>query len=103
MSQDLIFTTITRFGTVLFIIYTVSVLLSVYRYIMRVAAYHEARAHALQLATLHDEKHVKRFAQIAIILAAEKIDFGKPPATPVEQLVELLKTVKAATEKGHDA
>lgn len=99
MSQDLIFTAITRFGTVLFIVYTIGVLLNVYRYVMRMAAYHEARAHALILASTHDEKHAKRFALMATVLAAEKIDFGKAPATPVEQLIELLKTAKTTVDK----
>jgi hypothetical protein len=95
----LLYTAITRFGTVLFIIYTVSVLLNVFRYIMRLAAYHEARADAIILAMETGTLHAENFAEFVSSLNAEKIEFGKEPTTPLENAVELIKAVGEAAKK----
>jgi hypothetical protein len=98
--MQLLYTAITRFGTILFIIYIISVLLHVFRYVMRLAAYHDARAQALLLAVNLGVSKAKPFADYAAVLAAEKIPFGDEPSTPLESATELLKaaaeTVKPA-------
>lgn len=95
MRDELVFTAITRFGTVLFTIYIISVLLNVFRYVMRIAAYYEARAQALSLTVVLNEKHATLFAELAATLSAEKIDFGNEPPTPTQQAIELLKVAKS--------
>jgi hypothetical protein len=86
------------------LIYAVSVLLNVFRYVMKLSAFCQARANALSLALELDEKEIESFKELAQILAAERIDFGKEPATPVENVIELLKASKDAannvTKKG---
>jgi hypothetical protein len=91
---QLLFTAITRFGTGLFTIYAISVLLNVFRYVMRLAAYYDARAQALLLATELGESKAKAFADYAAVLGAEKISFGKEPSTPLESAVDLLRAAK---------
>src|SRR5580704_16474191 len=93
-NQQLIFTAITRFGTVVFIIYAVAVLLNVFRYVMKLAAYYEARAHALMLTKELGKDGTDALHKYAEILAAEKVDFGKEPSTPAENLIDLLKASK---------
>ena len=93
-ASQLIITTITRFGTVLFIVYTVSILLNVYRYVMRLAAYYDARADALWLMQTFEDGHAKRYQMLVDALNAEKIDFGKPPTTPLQHVIDLAKSIK---------
>ncbi|MGZ4963753.1 MAG: hypothetical protein ACXWIU_09565 [Limisphaerales bacterium] len=93
MDSQLVITTITRFGTILFIVFTISVFLHVYRYLMRLAAYTHARADALDLMANFSDADAKRFHQFAKALNAEQIDFGKTPNTPPEQIVELVKVI----------
>jgi len=92
--SQLILTNITRFGTILFIIYTVSILLNVYRYIMKMAAYYEARADALLLMDSYDDNSSARYKSFVESLNAESIDFGKNPSTPIQQVIDIAKAFK---------
>jgi len=94
IDTEFLYTAITRFGTVLFIVYAIGIMLNVYRYVMKMAAYHDARADALQLMHDRDDKEATRFAKFAESLDAEKIDFGKSPKTPMHQIVDLAKAIK---------
>ena len=92
--STLLLTNITRFGTILFIIYTVGVLLNVYRYLMRLAAYHEARADALILMHNYSTEDAERYQKFVDSLNAEKIDFGKEQKAPIAQVLEIAKAFK---------
>lgn len=91
-NQQLLFflsTTATRLGSVLLLIFLVQILLSVYRYSIRLVSYYEARADAL---LLYDGSNAEQLQTLVAVLAAERIEFGKSPSTPVEQAAELLKS-----------
>ena len=88
-----LYTAITRFGTILFVIYMVSVFLSVFRYVMRLAAYYESRAHAIMIAMEMRELNSRQLPDYVACLAGERVEFGKDPSTPIESGVEMVKAV----------
>jgi len=90
-TQRLLFTTITRFGALTLVIYAASVLLHVFRYLMKLAAFARFRANALRQARELTLRQVDLYKRISEILAVEKIDFGKEPITPTENLVDLVR------------
>ena len=92
--DTLVWTAITRFGTILFIVYTISILLNLYRYTMRMSAYYESRAESLSLMTEFGDAEAKRFQMFVDALAAERVDFGKQPTTPIEQVMEAARSLR---------
>jgi hypothetical protein len=86
----------TRIGTVLLLIFLVQILVSLYRYTMKLSAFYNARADALDLLryyALTDLENISRF------LAADFVDFGKLPASPSQNAVELAKEVLSKQAK----
>ena len=94
MNGDLLYTSITRFGTLAFLVFVVVVLLRVYQYLMRLAAYYDSRADALELMVVGTKEQAELFLQFSTVLSADKIDFGPPVATPMESLAEVFKSAK---------
>ncbi len=76
-------------------IFLSQILLNLYRYSMRAAAFADGRADALELSG--DDGHSSRhFREVAPVLAGEELDFGKGPQSPVDQLVDLAKGLSNA-------
>jgi hypothetical protein len=94
MSINELVPTITRFGTALFLIFAISVLLNIFKYLMRLAAYHDARADALELCRYFEAPDIERLSCLAKVLNAETLDFGKAPDTPLKQVIEIAKVFK---------
>ena len=84
-------TNITRFGTIILVIFLVSILVPLYRYNIRLAAYYDARADAIALMG-GSNITAARFTEFADALTPSH-DFGKAPATPTQQVVDLAKTI----------
>lgn len=84
--------TSTRVGSVLLLIFLVQILLSVYRYSIRMVSYYEARADAL---LLYEGKDAEQFQLFVTTLSADKVEFGKAPQSPADQAIELIKSVSA--------
>jgi hypothetical protein len=84
-------TSVTRFGLLAVIGFFVSILVSLYRYNIRLAGFYVARADALRL--LGPEITVSDFALVVTALSPT-VEFGKAPQPPVGQLIDLLKTAK---------
>jgi hypothetical protein len=98
---QIIQTNVTRFGTIIMIIFLVSILTPLYRYNLRLASYYEARADALILM----ETKLRSAGFIKLVGAlTPTLDFGKAPPTPIEQLVQLVQgagpKVKSAGKAG---
>ncbi|MDR3401110.1 MAG: hypothetical protein P4L99_01325 [Chthoniobacter sp.] len=93
-----IHTSITRFGILLVIIYLVKILFGVTRYVMRLGAYAGARREALLLTQVLTEDQIEAMGLLAEILAAEKLDMGNEPTTPIEQLTKVLEAARAVTK-----
>jgi len=81
---------ITRFGTVFFLVFILSILISLYRYILKLSAFYESRGDALMLTFLFRNVDADRFEKLVGSMMAENIDF-KQPSTPIQQLVQLKK------------
>lgn len=89
----LIQTSITRFGVLAVIGFLVSILVSLYRYNIRLAAFYTARADVLRLCG--EQTTVTDFALMAAALSPQ-LEFGKAPQPPISQLADLVKSMKDA-------
>ena len=87
----LVQTNVTRFGTIILVIFLVSILVPLYRYNVRLGAYYDARADALALMG-GSNITAARFTEFADALTPSH-DFGKAPATPAQQVIELAKAI----------
>lgn len=95
---QLVQTNITRFGTIVMIIFLVSILTPLYRYNIRLATYYDARGDVLQL--LDTKLSAVGFVELSQALTPS-FDFGKAPATPMDQAIELARQILGA--KGAEA
>jgi hypothetical protein len=86
----------TRIGSVLILIFLVQILVNLYRYNIRLAAYYDARADALQLVGSKDEKTLNEYVKV---LSPETFDFGKQPRSPADNVMDLLKEVLSGKSK----
>lgn len=93
----LIQTNITRFGSLIIMIFVVGLLMSLYRYCMRLSAFYDARADALRL---HDKKgfYIDQFKKAADAMTPTT-DFGKQPSHPSQHAVELTKELMKKSGK----
>ena len=83
-------TNITRFGPMLIILFFVSILINLYRYDMRLAAYYDARADALRLCG--SDLDIDVFTELTSSLSPDLHDIGKPPKLPTDYLIDVAKT-----------
>ena len=68
---------------------------------MRVAAFYEARADALQIASEVDALSLQ---ELVDALSADKVDFGKAPVPPSQAVFNAVKSaLEKATEVGIEA
>jgi hypothetical protein len=88
----LIQTSITRFGLLAVIGFFVALLVSLYRYNVRLAAYYMARADFFRI--FGDDALTTSETSAIMTALTPGIEFGKIPATPAMQILELLKSAK---------
>ncbi|UWU80412.1 hypothetical protein N2603_18660 [Bradyrhizobium huanghuaihaiense] len=84
-------TSITRFGLLAVVGFFVSILVSLYRYNIRLAAFYLARADALRLFAPDIE--ISDFVLLSTALSPT-VEFGRTPPPPVTQLIDLVKSAK---------
>lgn len=96
--QGLIFTSITRFGTLVLVFYAISISYNVFRYLIRGGNYYRARAHALLILAELSDKDADRYAVLVNAMSIERISFGKEPSTPLALAAEALASVKKKAE-----
>jgi hypothetical protein len=88
----------TKIGSSLLILFLVQILITLYRYSTRVAAFYEARADALQIASEVDGLSLK---DLVDALSADKVDFGKAPIPPSQMIFDAVRAALGrATEVG---
>jgi hypothetical protein len=90
VSSSTLSTLTTRIGIVLMLMFLMQTLVTLYRYNTRLASFYDSRADALQLAC--EFKDVPLDALIGL-LATEKLDFGKQPASPLDHAIEIVKSM----------
>ena len=83
----LISTYANRVGVILVILFLVGILVSLYRYNMRLSAFYDARADALYMMDFLDVG----FDRLAEALTPDTVDFGKQPRSPVDQVSTLAR------------
>jgi hypothetical protein len=84
----LVSTVSTRVGAALILFFLVQILVSLYRYNAKLAAFYDSRADAILLAGDGDEQVLEKYVKM---LSTENFDFGEPPNTPAEHLAEIAK------------
>ena len=89
-------TNVTRFGTLAIVTFLITVLLNFYRYNMRLSAFYLARADAFYISK-QDLSDISIIRLVGALSPA--IDYGKPPQTPIEQLVSMIQSVSSVDKK----
>jgi len=82
-------TNINRFGPMFVILFVIALLMPLYRYNLRLAAYYYARGDTLLL--LAEGVSSEKFMSIVSLLTPETYDFSKPPKLPLAALTDLVK------------
>jgi hypothetical protein len=79
----------TRLGSVLILLFLVQILVTLYRYTIRVAAFYDGRADAILFASLASTN--LSFMDAGTFFTPTNVDFGKVPRSPAEHALELVK------------
>ncbi len=82
-------TNITRFGTLIIIIFFISILVPIYRYNIQSAAFYDAVADALVLSRDTGSGDLMSLVEVL----TPTVGFGKGPASPIQQSTELIKAL----------
>ncbi|PCH86419.1 MAG: hypothetical protein COB88_07940 [Flavobacteriales bacterium] len=95
MDETLFYTflnsSITRIGAILLIIFGVQILINLYRYNMRMHAYYNAIADAIEL---HEtDGNTEKLSDLVETLSTKDIDFGKKVESPTKDIIEMAKTI----------
>lgn len=87
----LIQTNVTRFGSVLLILFFIRIIIPQYRYALKLSRFFEARAYALRM----DQLKIKdKDPDYWTSLLTPNMGFGPEPETPYDKVIELLKLSK---------
>jgi hypothetical protein len=78
----------TRIASVLLLLFLVQILVTMYRYSIRLAAFYDARADILQLSPPFDSI---QFTDIVKALSPDALDFGREPKSPAQYAIDLAK------------
>lgn len=77
-----------RIGIIILLIFLLQILVPTYRYNIRLAAFYEARADALEIMSEIPDCPLDK---LILILSPDTINFGKSIQTPTEHLLEVVK------------
>lgn len=89
--QEVIISTLsTRIGVIFLLIFLVQILVSMYRYSIKLAALYDSRADMLQLLP---EEEALSFEKLTILTTTENIDFTKQDKAPADYALELAKKI----------
>lgn len=84
----------TRIGAVILLVFLVQILVPLYRYVMRLASFYEARADTIEfLIGVGTPVNHRQFDMIARAFSPDGIDFSTAPPSPVEQAVKLVQEI----------
>ena len=83
-------TIVARIGAVLLLIFGAQILIGFYRYNLKLAAFYDARADAIELLA---GDSLENLPAIVATLSADQIDMGKSPKSPTEEAARLLEAL----------
>ena len=92
-SEDIYFiisTTITRFGTILLILFLVRILLELYRYCVKLASFYDARADSIQLSA---KDTAEDLILSLVFFSADNIDFKNQIEGPFDKIISLAENI----------
>ena len=92
----LISTSVTRISAVLLLIFGAQVLINFYRYNLRLAAFYEARADALELL---GNGSIEQLQLLVASMSADQIDLEKPPKSPTQEVADAAKAIASLSRK----
>ncbi|HKP96538.1 MAG TPA: hypothetical protein VJ385_12340 [Fibrobacteria bacterium] len=95
-SNRLIAVNLLRVSSGLLLAFMIQILVSLFRYNIRLSHYYESRADALELMEDGDES---AFEKLVSVLSSEKFEFDKLNG-PADQMMELAKTAISNAKKG---
>jgi hypothetical protein len=85
-----------------FLLFFVTILVSLYRYSMRMAAFYDSRADSLMLLLAWGDSAPGKIQDLdgaVKAISPDTYDFGKPPKNPVDQSIELAAKILDATKR----
>lgn len=81
--------TVTRVGVAIIVFFLVQILVTVFRYCLRLAAFYDGRADALELVQPGTDGNL--LVALIPLLSPDALDFGKSPRSPLEHVADLVK------------
>jgi hypothetical protein len=90
-----------RIGIVALLLFLVTILVNLYRYSMRVAAFYDARADAILALAIRPDGTFNEIVYDGLVKALDPgpLDFGKPANMPTAQAVDLAKSGVGAVKR----
>lgn len=85
-----------KVGAVVLLLFLVRIFVHLYRYLLRLSAFYDARADCLQASSSDSAADLIEYLKF---FSSDKLDFGKSPDSPVDQAIELSKDIISATSK----
>lgn len=86
---------ITRFGILFVVIYLVQHLVGIYKYSLKLAAHYDTLADSLALSKDNDYELIDTISS----LTPTNVDFGKPPTSPSENILSMIRSLLKQEEK----
>ncbi|MEM9450282.1 MAG: sialidase family protein [Cyanobacteria bacterium P01_E01_bin.6] len=94
----------TRVAVIVLLIYLVQIMVNLFRYNTRLAAFYQARADAIDLLGVSNISLGTALnltiADIATALSPDSVDFGKAPTPPSQQAIEIFRDVTKSARVG---
>jgi len=95
---------VTRVAVIVLLIYLVQIMVNLFRYNTRLAAFYQARADAIELLAISNvslgTSLNATIAEIAAALSPDNVDFGKAPTPPSQQVIEMLGDAAKSVRPG---
>ena len=92
-TSTLISAIVTRTGSIVLLLFLVQILVPLYRYNLKLAAYYDARGDALEIWNERDGGSLEELEGLVGVLSPDTISFGHQPISPIEQAVDLAKHI----------
>ena len=93
---------LSRVGVMAFLLFFVTILVNLYRYSMRMAAFYDSRADSLLLLLAWGDGAQRKIQDLDGVVKAtspDNYDFGKQAKNPVDQSIELAAKILDATKR----
>lgn len=87
----LVSASIIRIGTILLLIFLVQIIVSLYRYNIKLASYYEARADVMEVIDTNTVVRSEEIDSLISMLTPTDIQFGKTPNSPMEHITDMIK------------